>query len=406
LSSRRSLRPIERQPIDRGRPFHALREPQGSRRSANTPSAPHGGWRGGGPLGAPIIAALLLVVALIATASLASLGNGGAEASPGSSPEVLVGTEIDGTLAFGRAGSIFGVSGAELRSLTAGSTDREIAWGDDGRWLYFVRHRDDDGGVRTASGGIQKYRLVIPTLIRVGVLGGSEEQLLDGLIPGAQPTLNWSAFIFDPAPAPDGRIALATDLKDGLAGRAVVIRLLSGSSIVTPDLPVQIPYGHQDPAWSPDGTILYYVQNGIANDGSASRLIRYTLANKSVARLGERGLIEPAPSPDGRWIAATRITAKGSDVVILDAATGQVALEVTRGGRSWSPAWSPDGSRLAFLAPRESDAALQVATLQRSSTGLLSVLSIASILRDPVDADVRPAWGSLGPTTNSASPSP
>jgi DNA-binding beta-propeller fold protein YncE len=352
------------------------------------------------------VAAVLLSLSLFATATISSLGSGGGVASPGSSPEVIAGTDVEGTLAFGRAGSIFGVSGGELRALTAGSTDREIAWGDGGRWLYFVRHRDADGGVRTASGGIQKYRLVIPTLLRIGVLGGGEEQLLDGLIPGDQPTLDWSAFIFDPAPAPDGTIALATDLKDGRAGRAVVIRLLTGSSVVTPDLPVQIPYGHQDPAWSPDGTVLYYVQNGITSDGSASRLIRYDLASRSVARLGERGLIEPAPSPDGRWIAATRITAKGSDVVILDAATGQVALEVTRGGRSWSPAWSPDGSRLAFLAPRGSDATLEVAALQRSSTGLLSVLSISSILRDPVDADVRPAWGALGPTTSGASPSP
>ena len=355
---------------------------------------------------APLIAGVLLAIGLVATAGISSLGSAGTGDSPGSSPEVLVGTEIDGTLAFGRSGSVFGVSGGEMRAITAGTSDREIAWGDGGRWLYFVRHRDADGGMRTASGSIQKYRLVIPTLMRVGVLGGTEETLLDGLIPGEQPTLDWSTFIFDPAPAPDGRIALATDFKDGLAGRAVVIRFLSGSSVVTPDLPVQIPYGHQDPAWSPDGNLLYYVQNGISSDGSASRLIRFDLASKSVARLGERGLIEPAPSPDGRWIAATRISSKGSDVVILDAATGQVALEVTRGGRSWSPAWSPDGSSLAFLAPRDSDAALQVAVLQRSSTGLLSVLSITSILRDPVDADVRPAWGALGPTAGGASPSP
>ena len=397
---------MQRRDADRDRPFHALRASRRGGRSSETPGAPNGGWRGGGPLFAPILAALLLLIALFATSALSSLGNAGSGDSPGSSPEVLVGTEIEGTLAFGRAGTVFGVSGAELRALSAGSTDREIAWGDGGRWLYFVRHRDADGGVRTAGGAIQRYRLVIPTLLRVGALGGGEEQLLDGLIPGTQPTLDWSAFIFDPAPAPDGRIALATDLKDGLAGRAVVIRILTGSSIVTPDLPVQIPYGHQDPAWSPDGSLLYYVQNGIASDGSASRLIRYDMASKSVARLGERGLIEPAPSPDGRWVAATRITTRGSDVVILDAATGQVVLEVTRGGRSWSPAWSPDGSRLAFLAPRDSDAALQVAVLQRSSTGILSVLSITSILRDPVDADVRPAWGALGPTASGAAPSP
>ena len=391
--------------MERPRPFHALREPSQSRRPAGAPSAPQRGWRGGGPLIAPLFAAILLVIALVASAALASFSSGGGD-TPASSPEVAVGTSIEGTLAFGRAGSIFGISGSELRALTGGTTDREIAWGDGGRWLYFVRHRDADGGARTASGGIQKYRLVVPTLLRIGVLGGGEEEILDGLIPGAQPTLDWSAFIFDPAPRGDGRIALATDLKDGVAGRAVVIRFLNGGVITTPELPVQIPYGHQDPAWSPDGAILYYVQNGIASDGSASRIIRYDVASDTVSRLGDRGYIEPAPSPDGRWIAATHLTAKGSDVVILNAATGQVALEVTRGGRSWSPAWSPDGSRLAFLAPRDSDAALQIATLEQSPTGLLTVLSIVSPLRDGVDADVRPAWGAIAPAATGASPSP
>ena len=80
--------------------------------------------------------------------------------------------------------------------------------------------------------------------------------------------------------------------------------------------------------------------------------------------------------------------------MVLDAVTGAVAAEVTRTGRSWSPAWSPDGARLAFLIPDGSAASLQVATISVVG-GIPTIPATLRLLRDPVDPNVRPAWGPL-----------
>jgi Tol biopolymer transport system component len=138
------------------------------------------------------------------------------------------------------------------------------------------------------------------------------------------------------------------------------------------------------------------VQNGQGEGGSASRIIYYDTGSDQVVRFGGRGHIEPAVSPDGRWVAATRIDKKGSDVVILSAATGEMVLEVTRTGRSWSPAWSPDGSALIFLAARESAATLQQVTISAPPSSVPTIIASVQLLRDLVDAGVRPAWGPLG----------
>jgi hypothetical protein len=234
--------------------------------------------------------------------------------------------------------------------------------------------------------------------MRIGARGDGEEEILDGLLMDANPKLNFSSFMFGPAIGLDGRIALATDYKGAsLLGGDVLIRLLQqDGKMITPDLPDEAPFGHQDPAWSYDGSGIYYVQNGFAQSISASRIIYFDLNNESVIRFGSSGYIEPAPSPDGRWIAATRIdNKKGSDVVIMSAATGEVVLEVTRTGRSWAPAWSPDGSSLIFLAASGSEASLQQVVIAAPSSGPPTIISSMQLLRDPVDAGVRPAWGRL-----------
>jgi Tol biopolymer transport system component len=234
--------------------------------------------------------------------------------------------------------------------------------------------------------------------MRIGARGEGEEEILDGLLEDSNPKLNFSSFIFDPAVGADGRIALATDYKGpSLLGGDVLIRILQADgTMITPVLPDEAPFGHQDPAWSYDGSGLYYVQNGFAQGESASRIVYVDLASESVVRFGSSGYIEPAVSPDGRWIAATRIDKKkGSDVVIMSAATGEVLLEVTRTGRSWSPAWSPDGSSLIFLAASGSEALLQQVMITSPASGPPTIISSVQLLRDPVDAGVRPAWGSL-----------
>ncbi|MEY4389339.1 MAG: Prolyl oligopeptidase N-terminal beta-propeller domain [Chloroflexota bacterium] len=395
MSNRPSLKPRPRGERIPPRPFHSARQ-------INPPASglldATGGWRGRGPRLAPLIASLLLLSVAVGTgyAALLALGPGETAAE---GPEVAAGAAIEGTIAVARDGAIIGVSGESIVVLTAGPTDRDVAWSRDGSQLYFVRLREAEGGRRNESGSYTRLHLSIPSLYRASSAGGSATLLLDGLVKGATTAYDNSGFIFDPAPAPDGRIALATDLKGSLAapalGSDVIIRYLGASgSVSAAGFPDLAPYGHQDPAWSASGDALYYVQNGFSSEGSASRIIRYDVASDTTRRFSERGFVEPAPSPDGRWIAATRISAKGSDVVVLDAATGAVAAEVTRTGRSWSPAWSPDGARLAFLIPDGSAASLQVATISVVG-GIPTIPATLRLLRDPVDPNVRPAWGPL-----------
>ena len=402
MSEKRSLRPLERSRRAAPQPFHGAKPPTNrdlmSRDGAQRPSLSL----------APIIAALLLV--LLAAGSLVglSLSTPAPSDDPKSGPEVTAGATIDGTIAFGRGGSIWSVSGTGLRQLTTTTTDAELAWSTDGVWLYAIRHRTEVGGLLLGNGSVQRYEMKVPSLLRLSAYGGSEEVIFDGLILGSRPALNWSGFMYGPALASDGRIAVATDYRGRDIGTDVVIRILSGDGpvISTPPMPHIAPFGHQDPVWSPDGTAIYYVQNGLSEGSSSSRIIRYNIAKKSTARIGEKGLVQPAISPDGRWIAATRISTRGTDVVIMNPTTGEIVLEITRTGKSWAPAWSPTGAQLAYLSADGSQASLNLASFSVAPSGIPNPPVILSPLRDPVDPNVRPAWGSLDTAPVSGSPSP
>ncbi len=74
----------------------------------------------------------------------------------------------------------------------------------------------------------------------------------------------------------------------------------------------------------------------------------------------------PSLSPDGRW-AAVELTSydmkenKGASDIWLLATDGSAQWRLTaHSGRSSSPAWSPDGNWIAFLAKREGDEETQV----------------------------------------------
>ena len=402
MSEKRSLQPLPRPRRAAPQPFHGARPPtnrdlmsrDGAQRRSVSP--------------APIFAAILLVLLTAGSLVGLSLSTPAPSDNPNSGPEVTEGVTVDGTIAFGRGGSIWSVSGTALRQLTTATTDAELAWSTDGVWLYAIRHRTETGGRFLGNGSVQKYEMKVPTLLRLSAYGGSEEVIFDGLILGSRPALNWSGFMYGPALASDGRIAVATDYRGRDIGSDVVIRILSsdGSTISTLPLPHIAPFGHQDPVWSPDGKAIYYVQNGLSEGSSSSRIIRYNIAKKSTTRIGEKGLVQPAISPDGRWIAATRISARGTDVVVMVAATGEVVLEMTRTGKSWAPAWSPSGAQLAYLSANGSQASLNLASFSVAPSGIPNPPVIVSPLRDPVDPNVRPAWGSLNTAPVAESPAP
>ncbi|HEX2449831.1 MAG TPA: S9 family peptidase [Gemmatimonadales bacterium] len=79
----------------------------------------------------------------------------------------------------------------------------------------------------------------------------------------------------------------------------------------------------------------------------------------------------PVPSPDGRWIAFTLTEPAYDDsskvedlwLVAADGKSAPRRLTTARGKES-EPAWSPDGTRIAFAAKREGDDAGQIYVLE------------------------------------------
>ena len=106
------------------------------------------------------------------------------------------------------------------------------------------------------------------------------------------------------------------------------------------------------PTWSPEGEIAFtragdiYVVNA---DGSAARRVSDVLVEES----------DPAWSPDGEWIAYVRRTpgTPTQDVwVMRPDGSGRQALTRHEDGRAFTPAWSPDSSRIVFSTNSESEA--------------------------------------------------
>jgi Tol biopolymer transport system component len=132
-----------------------------------------------------------------------------------------------------------------------------------------------------------------------------------------------------------------------------------------PDVPENEPLGHQDPAWSPDGKRLLVVQNGRA---SASRgapvILEVDPATGESRPLTSPGYLSPSWSRDQRWIAATRTSGLGTDVVILDATTGAEVFRVTDEGNAWAPVWSPVGDAIAYFHEEGGIVDLRLARLE------------------------------------------
>ena len=117
--------------------------------------------------------------------------------------------------------------------------------------------------------------------------------------------------------------------------------------------------GSMSPAWSPDGMqIAYAAQIGtVEEDQRLTEIYAMRADGTGVRRLTTNDVLDGSPSwsPDGERIAFIRITEPGtgsarSGVVVMDADGGD-EVQITR--TAWpnfdlSPAWSPDGSEIAF----------------------------------------------------------
>jgi Tol biopolymer transport system component len=369
------------------------------------------------PTGTPL-AALLSVVGLVligvVTLSLMNgsvplLGDSTGNEGPGQSddpkvlktptpPDIVVvpteepGLEIPGTIVYAKAGNIWLQGDGVATQLTKSGRDTMPSFSKDGTSVFFVRTREAEGAW-SVEGTIRKYTMDVPSIMRIPTAGGEAVRVFDGLVdpPGR---LKWMGFIQNPVVSPNGStIAMASDLPDPTRSD-VTLKLvnLKNDKVTTPDLDQRPPLGHQDPAWRPDGERIAYVRNDRDGAKGTPRIYVYTPDSGKARALTGPGYLHPAYSPDGRYLAATRTSAFGTDVVILDAATGGELLKVTADGDSWGPTWSGAGNQLAYLHVEGQVVDLRMAQLEGSAPAWTVGKTVDLTTNAGLDSLSRPDW--------------
>ncbi len=355
--------------IGRNRSAGGVAESSGARQGARPPRA--GDPYGLGPAGTMVAPALSLVgLALVAWLSVSLLSgnlpfgiggdrsaNGapvGAEKTP-TPPDVVVVPSTPpevrpaGLMVYVKQGNIWVQDAVGARQITRTGADSMPSFSPDGKWIYFIESRRTNGRFSLRGRATRTYVLTYPLLERIRPDGSGRERLASGLYHTAQNT--WFYWLRQPVLSPNGRtIALLSDGPDPTNSNVVLqffdlkTRRLTRAGV--PEFP---PLGHQDPAWSPDGSTLLYVKNGRSGARGAPQIYRYVMKTKRISALTGPGYNAPRYSPNGRFVLATRTSTLGTDVVILDARNGAEIVRVTDDGHAWGGVWSPAGDAIAFL---------------------------------------------------------
>ena len=325
-------------------------------------------------------------------------GNGGLGDGPTRTPApsgvVIVPEEatFEGSIVYAKGGNIWVQTSDAAEQVTSNGGDSMPSWSADGAWIVFIRSKAEVG-YWPVKGRNGRYDIDVPDLMRVRADGSAEpEKLATGFVKKGR--LEWSAWMRQPVLSPDGTtIALVTDAPNPddsnvvLQFFAVETKKLSRAGVKESGV-----LGHQDPEWRPDGRVVFYTQNGRDGSRGAPVIMRYDMRQKKSRALTAAGYMQPSNSPDGRYLAATRTTALGTDVVILDAGTGEQLLRVTDDGTSFAPTWSPAGDGIAFLHIVGQTVDLRLARLEGAAPSwtVKETLDLTEV--SGLDAASRPDW--------------
>jgi Tol biopolymer transport system component len=72
-------------------------------------------------------------------------------------------------------------------------------------------------------------------------------------------------------------------------------------------------------------------------------------SNLTAPEVGIGGSYDPAWSPDGQWIAYTKVIQKITQIYLIKLSTKEIRALTSADEASHQPTWSPDGSKVAFI---------------------------------------------------------
>jgi Tol biopolymer transport system component len=219
----------------------------------------------------------------------------------------------------------------------------------DGAWIVYVETRSKRVLFQLGANPPSYYTATYPLIYRIKPDGSSRQQLASGLYKTGR--YQWWYWLRQPVLSPNGHtLALFSDGPDPTQSNVVLqFYDITTKKLTKAGVPESSPLGHQDADWSPDGKSLLYVKNGRDGARGAPQIYRFDWKTKATKVITGSGYEAPRYSPDGRYIAATRTNALGTDVVILDARNGNELARITDDAHSWGATWSPAGDRLVYL---------------------------------------------------------
>jgi hypothetical protein len=263
-------------------------------------------------------------------------------------PSQSPGDRLTGTLVYAKAGNLWVQDASGARQITSTGGDAMPSLTPDGKILY-INTTTKFVTYRLPGRAPTHYNATYPTMYEINLDGTGRTKLTDGLFSNGQGT--WFYWLREPVMSPNGRtVALFSDAPNPSNSNVVLQYFDTKTHKLTragvPEIP---PLGQQDAAWSPDGSSLLYVRNGRDGPRGAPQIFRLDWKTKKVRALTGPGYNSPRWSADGRFIVATKTSTLGTDVVILDARTGNEIVRVTDDARSWGGVWSPLGDSIAYL---------------------------------------------------------
>jgi len=365
-----------------------------------------------GPVGSaigPIASAVGLLLIGIVTLNLfnyelpfAGGGNGGSGSgavggpaiTPAPSNVIVVPEEAAflGSIVYAKAGNVWVQTDQGATQLTDGGGASMPSFSGDGAWITYVQ-RSAQKGKWPVRGTPSWYDIELNELRRIRADGtGEPQRLLSGQV--RRGALRWSAWIRQPVLSPNGKVvALVTDAPRPDDSNVVLqFYDIARKRLTRAGVREVGVLGHQDPEWRPDGTYLLYTMNNRDGARGAPVIMRYDPKTKQERAMTGAGYMQPSYSPDGRYIAATRTTALGTDVVILNAGNGNELLRLTDDDASWAPTWSPAGDAIAFLHIVGQTVDLRLAKLEGTGPTWTVGETVDLTEVSGLDAASRPDW--------------
>jgi TolB protein len=130
------------------------------------------------------------------------------------------------------------------------------------------------------------------------------------------------------------------------------------------------------PNWTPDDRALVYCTTDDLDPPrkNAADIYRIEIATRQVTKLTTEGInTYPKPSPDGKRLAFRKILGETNSEVFVADADGSNARNLTNDPAydGW-PAWSPDGTKIAFASNRRGNQRIYV--MNADGTGVQPIV--------------------------------